>query len=104
MAEATRHEKVVETVEVVKEEEHITLKLTMAEARALFALTNRVGGSPGNSPRGLIDGVRVAIHRAYEGAKYDQWEWGWAEPEFECFQSGVGISAKMYRHLRGDSI
>lgn len=103
MAEATRHAKVTETVEVVKEEEHIMLKLTMAEARALFALTNRVGGSPGNSPRGLIDNVNEAIHKAHEGAKYDRWEWGWAEPEFECFQNGIGITAKLYKHLRANS-
>jgi hypothetical protein len=48
----------VEVTNVVKE---ITLTLTEAEARSLYALTILTGGSPDNSPRKHIDGINEAF-------------------------------------------
>lgn len=54
MAKAKKFEKVVS-------EEGVKLTLTMAEARALRALFQAVGGSPSRSPRGLTDAIGDAL-------------------------------------------
>lgn len=56
----TEVEKVV-TVTEVEREPGVILELTLPEARALYALTVRVGGSPLHSPRRLIDSIGVAL-------------------------------------------
>lgn len=82
-------------IERIVKEEGIVLHLTMAEARALGALTWRVVGSPDRSPRGLIDGIRKALAKAVTGSN-DQYEIQWAQPELACFEGGIGIQAKDY--------
>jgi hypothetical protein len=99
MAEAKKVDAVVEVVETVIEEEHITLKLSMKEARAVFAALNRVGGSPKESPRGIIDGVREAIAKAYTGPKYSEWDWDWARPEYTCAEGGPGVYMDDYKDV-----
>jgi len=91
MAEAERHEK-----RRILVEDFIEVKMSLEEARAVFSVLNRVGGSGELSPRKHADSVRDAIARAYQGRAYDEWDWAWAEPEWACFAGGVGIQAATY--------
>lgn len=81
-------------VEVVTVEEGVALRLSMAEVRALYSLTMRCGGSPKESPRGLIDGIREAIREATGNSS--RWNSDWANPEYRCFMEGGGIIAQDY--------
>jgi len=86
-------------IERVITEEGVVLQLTMPEARALFAILWRVGGSPVTSPRGLADGIRNALTEAatgYPQAKFSIDYEQWAMPELTCFTGGGGLIAKNY--------
>jgi hypothetical protein len=87
-------------VERIVEEEGIELHLTMAEARSLYAISMKVGGTPDPERclRGHIDNIRQAIAKAVnggEGSVYSVAE-EWAQPEYSCVQGGTGIIAKDY--------
>lgn len=77
-------------VEVTKIEEGVTLHLSMAEARALAAIGTRVGGDPGNTPRGQIDAINRALQDALTvgGRQYD---WGWFDKERAALGGGSGL-------------
>lgn len=48
-------------IEVVTTTDGIRLDLTVAEAKALLAVTGYVGGHPAESPRGDMDAIREAL-------------------------------------------
>lgn len=54
------------TVTEVEREPGVVLELTLAEARALYAVTVRVGGSPIHSPRRLTDAIGAAVKGALQ--------------------------------------
>ncbi len=80
----------------------IALELTEEEAKALFALTMRAGGSPDTSPRKHIDSIRRALTEAVyadinvnstdEYRAADQW----AQPEYSLAQDGGGVVFRDY--------
>jgi hypothetical protein len=95
MAEARKTE-----VERIVKEEGIELHLTMAEARSLYAVSMRVGGTPDPERclRGHIDNIRGAIAKAVndgEDSIYSIAE-EWAQPEYGCVSGGTGVIAKDY--------
>lgn len=92
-------------VERIVEEEGIELHLTMAEARSLYAISMRVGGTPDPERclRGHIDNIRGAIAKAVKGeddiySLADEW----AQPEYGCVSGGTGVIAKDYPKVEGD--
>lgn len=104
MAEADKTEietEVVKTVTVVESEPGVVLVLTVAEARALYAVTTRVGGSPFDSPRRHIDSIRYALDgplRDYSNRLYisrDESLYPWAEPEGKLLK-GAGVTYDDY--------
>jgi hypothetical protein len=95
MAEARKTE-----IERIVKEDGVELHLSLAEARSLYAITMRVGGTPDPERclRGHIDNIRQAIAKAVnggEGSVYSVAE-ECAQPEYSCVQGGTGIIAKDY--------
>jgi hypothetical protein len=96
-ARQTETEKIVKVTGIV-------LELTEEEAKALYALTMRAGGSPDTSPRKHIDSIRRALTEAVyadstgrcnsvdEYRAADQW----AQPEYTLAQGGGGVIFKDY--------
>lgn len=86
-------------VERIVEEEGVELHLTMAEARSLYAVSMRVGGTPDPEVclRGHIDNIRGAIVKAVgkDDSIYNTAE-EWAQPEYGCVSGGTGVIAKDY--------
>lgn len=103
MAEADKTEietEVEKTVTVVEREPGVVLVLTQAEARALYAVTTRVGGSPSDSPRRHIDSIRHALEdplRDYSNRlSHDDSFYPWAEPEVGLMRVGPGLACNDY--------
>jgi hypothetical protein len=82
-------------IERTVKEEGVSLDLTMPEVRALYAVTNRVGGSPTEGPRGLIDNIRLALLDAL--GKDERSPNNWAQPEYRCFIDSTGLIVKDYQ-------
>lgn len=57
-------EKVARTVEVQEEVTTYTLVLTEEEAKALYRVTDFIGGVPSTSPRRHTDAIRAALREA----------------------------------------
>lgn len=88
-AEKTTIEKVVKT-----EEPGYVLELTEDEAKALWSVTMRVGGTPDpeRSSRGLIDNIR----RALDGAVPERYMEEWAGKFYYSLKGGYGLNARDY--------
>lgn len=89
-----------ETEKIVKVK-GIVLELTEEEARALFAMTMRAGGSPDTSPRRHIDRIRRALTEAvYDDINVNSVDEyraadNWAQPEYSL-AGGGGVIFKDY--------
>lgn len=88
-------------VEVVTKEEGVTLHLSMAEVRTLYAMTLRVGGDPDPevNPRGHASNIKGAIEKALGKS---EWSWDWANPEYRCSSGGYGIRFDNYKDVEGN--
>lgn len=95
----------VTQVEKITYEDGVTLELTLAEARALYALTNRVGGDARYTPRGLTDKIGAVLKEACKPQgdtyRYDDDPKAWAQPEYNLF-SGY-IKTEEYPEHQGKS-